>query len=125
MVNPKLGSYIRQLRLASDTYRSVRKFAKALSKTPSWVSKVERNLEKPGPETLTKIAELLSVDIAELMQLAGRLEPDVEHELAQRYATNVVLLKTINKMTPRQIEELTRTASDMVAENKEKHGIGQ
>ena len=62
----KLGDRIRELRQSSTTYRSLRQFAGALDKSPSWVSKVERNQEAPGTETLLRIAELLEVDPTEL-----------------------------------------------------------
>lgn len=107
---------MRELREAHPTYRSLRQFADALSKSPSWVSKVERNLEKPGQQTLMEIARVLNADSQELFDLAELLEPDVEKEITGRLAEVSGLLRTIKNLSPDQITELEEQAKRMSGE---------
>lgn len=110
----KLGDRIRALREQNETYRSLRHFAAALGKSPSWVSKVERNEEKPGRETLKQIAELLDADQAELFMLAEQLEPEVEKGLAARYSELSGLLRTIKDIPPDKVGELEKKAKSLL-----------
>jgi transcriptional regulator with XRE-family HTH domain len=112
-----LGDRIRELREANDTYRSLRHFANALGKSPSWVSKLERNEERPGDETLILIARLLNADQAELFELARRLEPDVHQGLAERYGELSGLLRTIKSMPADKVEELTAQARQLAGDD--------
>ena len=108
-----LGDRIRSLRQNNPKYRSLRQFAEALGKSPSWVSKVERNHERPGRETLLQIAALLGADADEFLELARRLDPDVEKALAERYAEFSSLLRTIKGLGPEQIAELENHARQL------------
>lgn len=112
----KLGDRIRQLREQNETYRSLRQFALALEKSPSWVSKVERNEEKPGDESLLLIARLLNANPAELFDLAERLEPDVERGLVERYAELSGLLRTIKDLPSPKVSELEVQAKKLSEE---------
>jgi transcriptional regulator with XRE-family HTH domain len=109
----KLGDRIRELRLEHPIYKSLRHFADQLGKSPSWVSKVERNLEKPGRETLLEIARMLNVPADELFQLADQLAPDVEESLISRSMEVSGLLRTLKFLTPQQIKELEKKAEEM------------
>jgi transcriptional regulator with XRE-family HTH domain len=109
-----LGEYIRALRSASALYRSGRKFAQAIGKTGSWVSKVERGREQPGTETLILIAGLLNTDPAILMEKAGRVDPEVMSDLPRLYTKKVALLKKINKMTADQLAKLDKSADTII-----------
>lgn len=113
----KLGDRIRELREQSETYKSLRQFAAALNKSPSWVSKVERNEEKPGDESLLLIAKLLRNDPAELFDLAQRLEPDVERGLATRYAELSGLLRTIQNLPSEKVGELEDKANTLIRDH--------
>ena len=119
MATTTLGDRIRELRLDHPVYKSLRQFAADLGKSPSWVSKVERNLEKPSRATLMEIARRLDADADELMQLAARLEPEVETAIAQRFAEVSGLLRTLPFLTPDQIKELEERARHLRAQSSE------
>lgn len=112
----KLGEKIRELREQNPVYKSLRQFAAALGKSPSWVSKVERNEEKPGGDSLVLIAKLLGADAAGLFDLAERLEPDVERGLAERYAELSGLLRTIKSLPSEKVGELEDKAKYLLEE---------
>lgn len=118
MMTSRLGDYIRESREQSEEFRSLRHFADALGKSPSWVSKVERNLEVPGMETLLQIATLLKVNPDELLKRADRLDPAVEKALIERYTEVSVLLRTIKDMTPQQIDTLNKRAQEIRKEGE-------
>ena len=115
-----LGERIRKLREQSQAYRSLRHFAAALGKSPSWVSKVERNEEKPGDDTLVLIAKLLNAEADELFDLARRLEPDIHKGLANRYAELSGLLRTIKDLPTEQVQKLEEQAKTMERTGREK-----
>jgi transcriptional regulator with XRE-family HTH domain len=106
----QLGDLIRSWREEVPEYLSLRRFADALGKSPSWLSKVERNLEVPGDETLIEIANLLKRDVNKLFEVARRLHPEVKEPLAQRYTQVAGILRTIKDMTPEQITKLEKQA---------------
>ncbi len=117
----QLGDRIRDTRLKHPVYKSLRQFADRLGKSPSWVSKVERNIEKPGRETLLEIARMLNINADELFQLADQLAPDVEKTLVSQGPQVVGLLRTLKFLTPDQIQELEKKARVMKAEGPNAH----
>lgn len=113
----QLGDRIRELRSEHPIYKSLRQFAEKLGKSPSWVSKVERNLEKPGAETLTLIARLLDAKADELFQLAAQIEPEVEEGITNRYAEVSGLLRTLPFLSVEQIRTLETEANRLKSKN--------
>ena len=111
-----LGDRIRELREAHPVYRSLRHFADALKKSPSWVSKVERNVEVPGDATLLEIARLLNANEDELLQLARRIHPDLRDQIAERYQNLSGLLRKVSTMTPEQIARMNEQADAITKE---------
>lgn len=88
-----LGEQVRDFRKSWDM--SLRAFARAIDRSPSWVSKFERGTEKPGEETVLKIAEVLgwpqfSVDTA-LLKLG--VVPSEYVEILQRNPHLLEMLK--------------------------------
>ncbi len=117
----QLGDRIRELRLAHPIYKSLRHFADQLGKSPSWVSKLERNLEKPGRDTLQEIARMLGADADELFALADQIAPDVEQTILTRGPQVVGLLRTLHSLSPDQIRELEQKAREMKNQGSASH----
>jgi len=76
-----LGERIKDLRRTQD--RSVRGFARDIERQPSFVVDIEAGNRLPGPETLTRIADVLGVPLSELQALDPRL-PYEEREALRR-----------------------------------------
>jgi transcriptional regulator with XRE-family HTH domain len=83
--NKALGERLRDLRSRCVAYRSLRQFAEAIGKSPSWLSKVERGCETPSTETLLLMCSLLDADTRYIFFLARKIEPEVENALLARY----------------------------------------
>ena len=64
-------------RLRSEAGYTLRGFARALEVSPSWLSKVEREIEVPGALVIGRVASLLSADADDLMALAGKVPDDL------------------------------------------------
>ncbi len=73
--SPPVGNYLRQQRQGRKI--SLREMARRLHLTPSYLSKVERGLEKPSEETLRHYAREIEANADELLLRAGRLPSDV------------------------------------------------
>lgn len=101
-----LGDFIRKSREHSDQFGSLRQFAIAINKSPSWVSKVERNIEIPGIESIFHIATVLRANPDELLQRAGKIDPDLERQLILRFSEIAPLLRIVILMTSEQIKQL-------------------
>ena len=78
----EFGATIRKLR--EEQGISLRKFAKAVGISPTYLSKVERDeFPPPSEETIKKMARLLSQNEDETLALAGKTPSDVS-EMVQR-----------------------------------------
>lgn len=69
------GTTIKSLR--TDAGYSLRAFAGVLQVSPSWLSKVERDIEVPGVKVIKRMAVELRADADELMALAGKVPGDL------------------------------------------------
>lgn len=72
-----LGNLIKKLR-EEKGYSSLRSFAKAVGKSPTFMWKVEQEEAVPGVETLNKIVELLGHK-DEIFKAADRVQPEIEN----------------------------------------------
>jgi transcriptional regulator with XRE-family HTH domain len=84
-----LGKRIRELRGTRGL--TVREFATRLGKSPAYVSKIEARGEIPSAELLCTIADLLNVDLQELLRLAkesqlARAAKDIDDKQASALA---------------------------------------
>ncbi len=67
----RFGSTVRRLR--QERKIGLRKFARMVGITPTYLSKIERDLlDPPAEEKVIAIAEVLGQDADELLALAGR-----------------------------------------------------
>lgn len=71
-----LGSRIRDRR--QQLGLTVRGFAARIGVAPPFVTDIEADRRRPGPEVLDKIAETLGIPLAELQELDPRITPEVK-----------------------------------------------
>lgn len=70
-----LGEHLREKRQARGL--GLREMARRIEYTPSYLSKVERDKEKPSEELLVLLARHLGESSDELLLLAGRVPSDI------------------------------------------------
>ncbi len=78
----ELGTRMRQLR--RDRGLTLRALAEAAGVDHTYLSKIENNKPgfKPGAETVRALASALGTDSLELLMLAGKVPPELEHMVA-------------------------------------------
>ncbi|NLF68852.1 MAG: helix-turn-helix domain-containing protein [Candidatus Anammoximicrobium sp.] len=100
------GEVLREMRLAKGF--SLRKFAKLVDVSPTYLSQVEQeNVDPPTAERVQRMAEILGENADELIALAGRV-PDDLPEIIQRRPTAIPeLLREANGLSADQLRALT------------------
>jgi transcriptional regulator with XRE-family HTH domain len=75
----EFGTRMRKLR--RDRGLTLRTFAEAAGVDHTYLSKIEKNKPgfKPGAETVRALASALEADSLELLMLAGKVPPELEH----------------------------------------------
>lgn len=71
-----LGRRIRERR--QQLGLTVRGFAARVGIAPPFVTDIEADRRRPGPEVLEKIADTLAIPLAELQELDPRITPEVK-----------------------------------------------
>ena len=109
MVKQTFGQVVRDAREAQGI--SLRKFAVKVEKTPTYISKIERNeLEtKPSEALVLMIVNELGLDFDEMMILAGRIPSELPDIISQRPRQMAALLRTANKMPDDELRKLTQS----------------
>lgn len=71
MKHKDFGKFIRAKR--EESGMSLRRFARAVGMSPTYLSKIEReDFQPPGEEKIVKMAELLNIDSDVLLAMAGK-----------------------------------------------------
>ena len=108
----KFGRYIRQRREAlrlQDPRFSVRQVATRVGVEPSYLSKVERDLEGPPSERRVRaLARELSEDPDYLLAMAGKVSSDLHRAICHRPQLFATLIREIERLSDDAINKLLR-----------------
>ncbi len=103
--NKAFGKKIRLLREAkkiTDPAFSLRRFSDAVGLSPTFLSKMENGeFDPPRPEKIKAMAELLEVNADDLLELAGRADPDL-----------------VEKVKPKVVADFLRTVTDRYSDDE-------
>jgi transcriptional regulator with XRE-family HTH domain len=100
------GEVLREKRLAKGF--SLRKFAKLVDVSPTYLSQVEQeNVDPPTAERVQRMAELLGENADELIALAGRVPEDLPAIIQRRPTAIPELLREANGLSADQLRALT------------------
>ncbi len=110
-----LGQAIRDARLRKAARHpkgfSVRALAGRLGVSATWLSMVERDLQRPSEETVRTLALELDLDAAALLRLSGRVSQDVAEMLLARPAL-ADAVRAMNALKDAEIERTVRRIRD-------------
>ena len=110
------GDYIRRRReeLRSEDKRySLRQVAEQVGIEPSYLSKVERELESPPSEaTVIRLAKVLDVDPDALLALAGKVSSDLLEAIRKRPELFAELIRELKGMPDKAVLRLVREVRD-------------
>ena len=109
----KFGEKIRHLRIEKKI--SLRRFAKMVDMSATYLSKVERDeFPPPGEEKVRAIARALDQDIDELLALAGRVASDLPEIIKGQPRGIAAFLRTAKGLSSHEIEHLRLEAQKIV-----------
>ncbi len=107
----KFGQYLRVTREAKKI--SLRKFAEKVGKTPTYISKIERNElgTKPSEELVKNIAEELNLDFDDLIIRAGRIPEEIPNIINERPQQMTALLRSAQNLSNEDLQKLLNNMS--------------
>ena len=107
--NIKFGAFVRQERMGKEF--GLRQMAKMIGVSPTYLSKVERDeFPPPAEDKVRKIAEILEIDVDELLALAGKVSSDLSEIIREHPRELAALLRTTRGMTADDVVRLAREA---------------
>lgn len=106
-----LGDFIREARTPKG---SLREFAKKLDITPSYLSDIENDRRVPAEDVLRRIADLLELDVNNLMAKGGRFGEDADRYM-RRHPTVGVLFRQLSEanMADDDLVKLLKKAEEL------------
>lgn len=112
----KFGDHIRKLREAkrkSDSGYSVRQMAGRIGVEPSFLSKVERNIEPPpSEEKIVAIANELDESPDVLLAMAGKVSAELRKIICKRPALFGTLIRELKSAPNHAVLRLVREVRD-------------
>lgn len=109
----KFGEVLRELRAAQDL--GLRETAAKVGISPAYLSRIERNKEKPpSAEIIKSLAKTLAADPDVLFRLSSSTDPELAELINDRPELSQ-LLRTIKelKLSSSEIEQLSHYASSL------------
>jgi transcriptional regulator with XRE-family HTH domain len=111
------GVVLREKRMEKGI--SLRKFAKLVGVSPTYLSQVEQlNVDPPTADRVKRMAEELGENVDEWTALAGRLTEDLPDIIHKEPVEVPDLLRAVRGFTAEQLRELRAKAEHM---KKEEH----
>ena len=103
----RFGAFMRQKREEKEI--GLREMAKIIGVSPTYVSKVERDeFPPPAEDKVRKIAEILDIDVDELLALAGKVSSDLSEIIREKPRELAALLRTTKGMTANEVQVLCK-----------------
>lgn len=107
--NGKFGAFVRQEREAKEI--GLRKMAKMIGVSPTYLSKIERDEFMPPAEDKVKaIAKIIECDADDLLARAGRVSSDISDIIKRQPIELAALLRTTKGLNADDIATLAREA---------------
>lgn len=110
------GKTIRQLReerLKQDRNFTLRRFAKMIGMSPTYLSKIERDeFPPPAEDKIVCIAEALGADPDELLALAGKVASDLSQIILRRPKVMAKFLRKTSILKETDLRKVMRKIED-------------
>jgi transcriptional regulator with XRE-family HTH domain len=109
-IGSKFGQRVRALRAARGV--GLRKFARQVGISPTYLSKIERGeFPPPAEDKVIAIADALEQDRDEMLALAGRVAAELAAVVLGHPRELAALLRAARELSPEEIRRLTRQAA--------------
>lgn len=104
---------VRQKKAETDPAFSLRRVAEQVGLEPSYLSKIERDLEPPpGEDKIKRLAAALGGDPDVLLALAGKVSSELQAIICKRPALFSELLRTFRKLPDHAVARVVREVRD-------------
>ncbi len=105
---PPREDFGEQLRRVREARRlSVRRLARLVAVSPSYLSRIERShVPPPSDRTIARIAGILAIETDELLAAAGRVPEDVVARLLRRPRLMAKLVRTADGLPDDRVDAL-------------------
>jgi transcriptional regulator with XRE-family HTH domain len=102
------GDFIHEARLCMRPALSLRKLAERLGIAPAYLSKIENNLDRPpSAKVVEKMAEILNLEKAELLQMANRVPSNWNDAFKENIrAQDFLRVAMKSGLSPEELEKL-------------------
>jgi transcriptional regulator with XRE-family HTH domain len=121
----KFGIHIRRQREAlreSDSRYSVRQVAARIGVEPSYLSKIERDLEPPPSEAkIRALAKELGEDPDSLLALAGKVALDLQATIRRRPLLFPKLIRELKSLPDAAVLRMVRSAQSRRVKRRKDH----
>ena len=115
--NVKFGAYVRQERENREI--GLREMAKKIGVSPTYISKVERDEFPPPAEDKVKaIAEILDLDVDELLALAGKVSSDLTQIIREHPREMASFLRGTRGMSKDQMAKALNLIAEKMKNRK-------
>ena len=114
--NESLGEFIRREREAKGI--TLRKMAKQIEVSATFLSKVETENWKPGEDKLLKIADILGCDSDELLALAGKVSSDLTEIIRERPGDMAFILRGTRGASKEEMENVIKSITEKAKKRK-------
>lgn len=112
----QIGQYLRTQRekkKEDDSAFTLRKVAEKVGVEPSYLSKIERGIERsPSEQVLNKLAELLDEDPDLLLAMAGKISSDLSAIIRKRPLLFAELIRQAKNLPDNAILRVVREVRD-------------
>ncbi|HET9794455.1 MAG TPA: helix-turn-helix transcriptional regulator [Thermoanaerobaculia bacterium] len=103
--NGEFGERLRRLR--ESRRLSVRRLARLVAVSPSYLSRIERNhVPPPSERTIARIARALTIETDDLLAAAGRMPEDVGARVLRRPRLMAKLVRLADALPDEKLDEL-------------------
>ncbi len=107
-----LGEKIRRARISNGF--GLRELARQVDKAPSYLSDIEHDRRIPSEAVLRDVCKILSLDIDEMLSLAGRYGEETERYLKQNPAAGSLFRRVSkSRLNDAQLQELHNTLDEL------------
>ncbi len=111
----KFGAYVRQER--EDRKIGLREMAKKIGISPTYLSKFERDEFLPPAEDKVKaIAEILDLDVDELLVLAGKVSSDLTEIIRERPCEMASIIRGTRGMSEVEMAKVLKVIAEKMHE---------
>ena len=110
IIKKEFGQWLRDTRMEQGY--TLRKFAKIINTSPTYISNIERNLKLPSEKILTRIAGELGQNEDMVLGMAGKISPELTDIITDNPLEAAKFLKETKGMSKQSWDRIIEIAKN-------------